>query len=282
MSGIIDKKKRDIMTKNLIKTMMDKPATKKNSIDTSALIEKIEYGYIAKKEDKHQQKKTFAPSTIVYGHGECARYWYLAFDGATFESKDTPYGVANMKSGTMSHDRIQQAMLDSGVAKEFLDDDGNPTTEFKVTSANPPIFGWGDAILTWNDEEYITEIKTMPKDTFEYFSNANKPKKGHVMQLLIYMKILEKAKGFLIYENKNTHELKVFLIEVNDIYKKWANETFEWLTQVREAWKSRQMPIKNYRSNSKICKTCPLQTACTEAEAGVIKIKPLEELSETM
>ena len=25
------------------------------------------------------EKKTFSPSTLGYGHGKCARYWFLAF-----------------------------------------------------------------------------------------------------------------------------------------------------------------------------------------------------------
>lgn len=259
---------------------MEKPAEQNKNVDIDSIIKKIEEGYVVNRIDKHQQKKTFAPSTLVYGHGECARYWYLAFEGGTFESKDTPYGVANMTSGTMSHDRIQKAMLDSGIATQFLDDDGNPTTEFKVTSSNPPIFGWGDAMITWNNEEYVGEIKTMQNDMFEYFKSVNKPKKGHLMQLLIYMRILEKAKGLMIYENKNTHELWIFPVEVNDVYKQWVNNTFEWLKVVRDAWKNKTIPKKNYRSNSKICKTCPLQKVCAVAEVGEVKIQPLEELSE--
>ena len=74
----------------------------------------------------------------------------------------------------------------------------------------------------------------------------------HLIQLLIYMKILKKAKGMLIYENKNNHELMIIPIEVNDHYIKWVDYTFEWLRQVRKAWEEKTLPKKNYRSNSKI------------------------------
>jgi CRISPR/Cas system-associated exonuclease Cas4 (RecB family) len=270
------------MTKNLLKQIMLKPEDKVSSVDTEALISKIEEGYTVKRVAKHQQKKTFAPSTIAYGHGECARYWYLAFEGNTFEDNTDAYGAANMTSGSMSHDRIQQAMLDAGIAKEFLDDEGKPTTEFKVTNAKPPIFGWGDAILNWNDEELVTEIKTMPNDAYQYFKTAGKPKKGHVIQLLIYMKILKKAKGIMLYENKNSHELHAFVIEINDVYKNWVEYAFGWLNTVRQAWEDKTLPRKNYRANSRICKNCPLQKACATAEVGSIKIEPLEDLSEVM
>jgi len=276
------------MTKNLLKEIMSKPEAKPQIIDTKALIEKINYGYTVKREPKHQVKKTFAPSTLVWNHGECARYWYLAFEGNIFESNDTPYGVANMTSGTHSHGRIQQAMLDAGIAVPYIDEEATKknngetvyTTEFKVFNDNPPIFGYGDGMLNWEDEEIVLEIKTMNSESFEYSRNNDKPRISHMMQLLIYMKILDKAKGVLIYENKNNHDLLVFPVEVNDIYKTWINNTFEWLKEVRSAWKKKTIPQKNYRANSKICKACPLKSACDNADSGTIKIKPLEKLSE--
>ncbi len=107
------------MTKNLLKSVMQKPVEKKKMLDTEELIKKIESGYTVNRIPKHTKKKTFAPSTLVYGHGECPRYWYLAFEGNIFTDSATPYSVANMTSGTLSHGRIQKAMMDSGV-QEFI------------------------------------------------------------------------------------------------------------------------------------------------------------------
>lgn len=270
------------MTKNLLKQIMMKPDDRPEIINTKDLIEKINQGYIAKRSSKHQVKKTFAPSTLVWNHGECARYWYLAFEGNVFENSDTPYGVANMTSGTDSHNRIQKAMLDADLAVVYYDDNNNPTTEFKVISNDPPIFGYGDAMLKWNDEEIVAEIKTMNSESFEYSKTKGSPRTSHMMQLLIYMKILKKSKGVLIYENKNTHELAAFPVEVNQFYKDWIDNTFSWLQEVRKAWVDKTLPQKNYRSNSKICKACPIKTACDNADKGLIKIKPLEKLSEIM
>lgn len=277
------------MTKNLLKQIMLKPEDGPQILDTQALIDKINSGYIAKRGPKHQVKKTFAPSTLVWSHGECARYWYLAFEGNVFESNDTPYGVANMTAGTKSHDRIQQAMLDADIAVAYVDEEETKkegetvyTTEFKVINNDPPIFGYGDAMIKWEGEEIVGEIKTMPSDAFEYFKTLGKPKLGHMMQLLLYMKILDKSKGVMIYENKNTHDLLAFPVQVNDKYIAWINNTFDWLRTVRQAWKDKTIPQKNYRSNSKICKGCPLKAACAVAEPGTIKIPALEGLSEVV
>jgi hypothetical protein len=54
------------------------------------------------------------------------------------------------------------------------------------------------------------------------------------------------------------------------------------MRDVRKAWTDKTLPTKNYRSNSKICKTCPIQKACEDAGSGVVKLKSLEGLSEVM
>jgi CRISPR/Cas system-associated exonuclease Cas4 (RecB family) len=262
------------MTKNLLQQVMLKRIEEKKSfVDAAALIEKIRYGYIAKRAPRFQQKKTFAPSTIAFSHGECARYWYLAFEGGVFEDNADPYGGANMTAGTKSHERIQQAMEDAGILVD---------SEFKIISEDPPIFGYGDVILNWEGEELLGEIKTMPSEGFEYRKAHGKAKTGHLIQLLIYMKILKRARAVLIYENKNNHDLLIIPVEVNDYYKQWVENAFEWMRTVRKHWENKELPIKNYRSNSKICKTCPLSKVCAEAGAGSVKIASLEALVETM
>jgi CRISPR/Cas system-associated exonuclease Cas4 (RecB family) len=262
------------MTKNLLQQVMLKKAGETPSfLNTKELIEKIQYGYIAKRGPKHQQKKTFAPSTIAFSHGECPRYWYLAFEGTTFEDNADAYGGANMTAGTKSHERIQQAMADAGILKD---------SEFKVTWNDPPIFGFGDVILDWGGEDLLGEIKTMPMEGFEYRQRVGKPKTGHLIQLLIYMKILNKSRAVLIYENKNNHDLLVIPVEAKQEYVKWVEGAFDWMRTVRKAWEDKQLPTKNYRSNSKICKTCPLRATCDVAGAGSVKIASLEALSETL
>lgn len=244
-----------------------------NKASMDALVQKIQSGYTANRGPRHQQKKTFAPSTIAFGHGECARYWYLAFEGGTFEDHADPFAGANMTNGTKSHERIQQAMKDSGI---LIDQ------EFKIINEDPPIFGYGDVILDWEGEELLGEIKTAMAEGFEYRKKSRKAKSGHLIQILIYMKILKKSKGVLIYENKNNHELLLIPVTINDYYVKWVNETFEWMRTVRKAWEDKTLPKKNYRSNSKICKTCPLSKVCASAGEGDIKINSMEPLDETL
>jgi CRISPR/Cas system-associated exonuclease Cas4 (RecB family) len=264
------------MAKSLLQQVMLKPVQKKidSFLNTEELIAKINSGYTVKRVDKFTTKKSFAPSTIAFSHGECARYWYLAFDGGMFEDNADAYGGANMTAGTKSHERIQEAM---GNVDDFLID-----SEFKITSEDPPIFGYGDVMLNWEGQELLGEIKTMPSEGFEYRKNHGKPKTGHLVQLLIYMKILKKDKAVLIYENKNNHELLILPVELNDYYAGWVDRAFEWMKTVRKSWEDKVLPEKTYRSNSKICKTCPISKICADAGTGGIRIEPLEPIDEAL
>ena len=264
------------MAKSLLQQVMLTPVQKKidSFLNTDELIQKINSGYTVNRIAKHQKKNSFAPSTIAFSHGECARYWYLAFDGNVFEDNADAYGAANMTAGTKSHERIQEAM---GNVDGFLVD-----SEFKVVSEDPPIFGYGDVMLNWDGQDLLGEIKTMPSEGFEYRKANGKPKTGHLIQLLIYMKILKKDKAVLIYENKNNHELLVLPVELNSYYAGWVDRAFGWMKEVRSAWENRTLPEKNYRSNSKICKTCPLSKICSESGTGDIKINSLEQIDEAL
>jgi CRISPR/Cas system-associated exonuclease Cas4 (RecB family) len=261
------------MIKNLLQEVVGTQEEVSSRKDMSDLVKAIEAGYTASRGTKYQKKKTFAPSTIAYGHGECARYWYLAFEGGDFEDYADAFAGANMTNGTKSHERIQKAMEDAGILVD---------SEFKITYEDPPIFGYGDVILNWEGEELLGEIKTAMAEGFEYRKKTRKPKSGHLIQLLIYMKILKKAKAVLIYENKNNHELLAIPVEANDYYVRWVNDAFDWMRAVRKSWEEKKLPKKNYRSNSKICKTCPLAKVCASAGEGDVKINSLEPLDEKM
>jgi CRISPR/Cas system-associated exonuclease Cas4 (RecB family) len=279
------------MSKNLLQGLMvkerKKEIIKKNSFDLEGLTEKITSGYTAGIEPEHKTKTTFAPSTLVYGNGECPRYWYFAFSGANFEETSDAFGIANRTNGTYSHERIQKALIQSGIVKVFEKKNEKTekiekTTEFEIRNDSPPIYGKGDGIINWNNEELLLEIKTAPVEGFEYRKRTGKAKKDHILQTLIYMKILGYKRGVILYENKNTHELLAIPLEVGDYYREYVNNAFDWMRVVRASWMKNELPIKNYRSNSKICKNCPVQKTCNDAGTGVVKIASLEELRETM
>ena len=255
------------MATNFLKQALNKQP--EGAIDTKAFIEKIESGYTANNGLNFKTKKTFSPSTLVYGNGACARYWFLAFSGAEFLDDNDAYAIANMSAGTLSHERIQKAITDAGIMVE---------QEKRIVAQDPPIFGFADAIVQWEEEQPVVEIKTMREESFAYRKHAKAPN-YHLMQLVIYMKVLGKKLGILLYENKNSHELHAITVEPTPELVAWADYAFDWMRTVRKQWESGDIPKKTYRSNSKVCGGCPIRDTCANADKGTVKIEPLEYLA---
>ncbi len=281
------------MAKNLLKEVMIKDSKKKkNKEDESfvdGLVDAINSGYLTKTKPKFTKKKNFSASNLTYGAGECPRYWYLAFDGQIFYDNADAFGVANRTQGSLGHGRIQEAIEASGLLDDEMEFDPlprkynkqtHPAMEFRVKIDDPPFDGYGDVMLKYKGERLVGEIKTISNEAFEYKKASKKSKMGHLMQLLMYMKVWGVGKGVMIYENKNNHELLTLPVTVNDHYRNWVNKTFDWMRIVYKSWQDKELPQKPYRSNSKICKVCPIQKACAEAEIGTVKIKPLELLKD--
>jgi len=278
------------MAKNLLKQIMIKDTKgklKDNKEDENfvdGLIDAINSGYLTKTKPKFTKKNNFSASGITYGAGECPRYWHLAFDGQIHYDNADAFGVANRTQGTLGHERIQEAIAASGLLAEDMEFDPiprkygkqiHPAMEFRVKTDDPPFDGYGDVMLNYKGERLIGEIKTMPNDGFQYKKISRRPKMGHLMQLLLYMKVWKMNKGVMIYENKNNHELLTLPVILNDHYRNWANQAFDWMREVYKTWQNKELAQIPYRSNSKICKVCPIQKACAEADTGTIKIKPL-------
>ena len=281
------------MAKNLLKEVMIKDSKKKKNKEdenfVDGLVDAINSGYLTKTKPKFTKKNNFSASNLTYGAGECPRYWYLAFDGQVFYDNADAFGVANRTQGSLGHGRIQEAIEASGLLDDEMEFDPlprkynkqtHPAMEFRVKVDDPPFDGYGDVMLKYNGERLVGEIKTISNEAFEYKKASKKSKMAHLMQLLMYMKVWGIGKGVMIYENKNNHELLTLPVTVNDHYRNWVNKTFDWMRVVYKSWQDKELPQKPYRSNSKICKVCPIQKACAEAEVGTVKIKPLELLKD--
>ena len=283
------------MAKNLLEQIMTKSTKKKvtNSEEDENFVEglptAINAGYLVKTKTKFVKKDNFSASGLTYGAGECPRYWTLAFDGQiTYDNSDA-MGVANRTQGTLGHGRIQEAIEASGLLAQDLEMDPlprkynkqtHPAMEFRVKVDDPPFDGYGDVMIDYKGERLVGEIKTIRNDEFEYRKINRRSKMAHLMQLLLYMKVWKMRKGVMIYENKNTHELLTLPVVVSEHYRAWAEEVFEWMKLVYKNWQEKQLPEIPYRSNSKICKVCPIQKACAEAGDGTIKIKPMRLLKD--
>lgn len=220
--------------------------------------EVLEAGYKAgARKSKWTKKTSFAPSGVGYGNGKCPRYWHYAFNGAEFDnSKNTALNIANMDNGTDSGKRLAKYLEQAGILV---------STEAPVKNIDPPIGGFMDAMVTWKGEEVPVEIKTTRSETFNIRQSKMEAPGYQLIQLLIYMYVFKKPRGFFVIENKNTHELLVLPVRMTDQNKALIESVLEWMRTVhKNAQDPNSLPTRPFTKSSPSCKSCPVQATCWE------------------
>lgn len=255
------------MARNIIGNLKFKKV-QEGGFDPHKFAEMIEEAYTSEnKRDAFTQKKTFSPSTIGYGHGNCARYWFIAFDGAEFSDSFDAQAVANMANGNDAHDRIQKIMGKTGTLKG---------TEIEVLNDSPPIRGFMDALIEWNGEEVAGEIKTIKSDGYAIRQASMSAPGYHQLQLLSYMKNKGIKQGFFYYENKDTQEFLIIPINMNERNEKIIDDCWEWLRKVYANWEAQTLPNRPFTKSQSACKYCPVKKVCwKELGDGEVEIEAM-------
>lgn len=266
--------------RNVVELENQTLAQKRFNADRLAAI--LNNAYLAqRRESSDRAKKSFAPSGIGYGAGTCPRQWWYAFSGGILREDDAdPVGIANMSYGTEAHARIQKLFEEAGILVE---------AERKVVTDDlpdmPPIFGFADLVINWQGEEVVGEIKTTSQESYVSKRAKNQPAGYHLLQVLIYMRVLGLNKGFILYENKNTQNMLIIPVTWNAVNTKLADDTFEWMQTVYDNWagspvasdKPRGLPKRPFKSNrSPACKSCAFLSHCWTDAEGIVELPVLE------
>lgn len=242
--------------------------------DVQRMADLLNTAYLAsRREPSDRAKKSFAPSGIGYGSGTCPRQWFYAFGGGILREEDIDaMSIANMAYGTEAHTRIQKIFEDAEILVEA---EREVVTD--KDSDFPPIFGYADLIVNWQGEEVVGEIKTTSQESYVSKKAKSTPAGYHLLQVLIYMRVLGLNKGFIVYENKNTQQLLIMPVTWNVANIKLADDAFDWMNMVYQNWKDGNLPTRPFPSIKNIvCKTCPFKTYCWEDDNGVVDLPALE------
>lgn len=245
--------------RSIIAAIKVKPRSNSTGFTVEKLEAALEKGYLlSARESKFTTKKSFAPSSIGYEKGTCPRYWHIAFSGADFIESPEAFGVAVMGAGTASHDRIQKALEKAGVVVEL---------EAKAELQDPPVFGYIDLILEIDGEKVVGEIKTTGADIFRYRMTSHKPAPYHLYQILLYMRITGLDKGFLMYEDRDSLQICVMEISMDEKNAKVLDDALDWMRTVYNNWKDGgEIAAAPWTKRNKACRHCPVFNDCWDEE----------------
>jgi len=209
------------------------------------LIEHIDKYYQDKRKDR-EQKHFYITDT-----GKCQRAVYFSMKG--YPKKEIePKILRVFDRGDIIHQRLMS---------DFY---GIP--EIKVTASEIDIptrdlfHGRADAIISIENKLYVVDIKS--SNDFK-FQKLGIPDLAHIKQIQLYMHYFEISQGILIYENKNTQDLKEFLVEYDsDLCKKIISEFEELKYQIENDI----MPQKPKNLASWQCSYCDFKKECDRIE----------------
>ena len=256
--------------RSIVASIKMKPAYKRPGFTVAKLEKALEEGYLlSRREPGEKQKKSFAPSSIGYQHGTCPRYWHIAFTGAWFDETADAVGVATMAHGNASHERIQEALEKAGVVVPVPPSDrprkGNGKPEHEAKLDDPPVFGYIDLILEIDGERVVGEIKTTGTDIWRYRATNHKPAPYHLYQILLYM-----DHGFLMYEDRDTFQIAVMEIRMDETNRKVLDDALEWMRSVHNNWKEGgEIPKAPWTRRNKSCRGCPVFEKCWNSDLPV-------------
>jgi len=206
------------------------------------------------REGGERTKESFAPSNLGYS-GTCPRYWYYAFNGVEFAYHNEPLAVANMKNGTSAGERIADTLEAAGILTGREVEVTNPTND-------PPIRGFIDALVNWQGQEVVVEVKTTNTNTWNSRVAKYTVPGYQLLQLLIYMHLTNHERGFLLTENKDTNQLFVYPVKMTEKNTQLVEDTLDWMRMVKENADNGELPTRPFNKSSYQCKGCPVRDKC--------------------
>ena len=129
----------------------------------------------------------------------CDRLLWLQFNGKT-----APGQVSSILKRIFDHGNITQ----NRYLEYFKKVDVYVNSEVQCKMTDPvKISGRADFILSINGHPYIVELKTIKASDFNALDG---PKKEHLIQLQVYLNLLNIENGAVLYECKDNQQIKLF------------------------------------------------------------------------
>lgn len=158
------------------------------------LKELIDKFYLEKQKDRDQHH------FYVTDAGKCPRQIFFKFKKAPKEEMEARI-LRMFDHGDYIHRLILNALFSIGVVR---------AAEINIP-VQEIISGRADAIISLDDGNlYVLDIKSINS---MFFKNLEQPKEENINQIQFYLHFFKIQKGILLYVNKDTQELKEFLVE---------------------------------------------------------------------
>jgi CRISPR/Cas system-associated exonuclease Cas4 (RecB family) len=221
------------------------------------LKELIDKFYLDREKGKDREQTRF----YVTDAGRCQRTVFFKFKKAPREEIEARV-LRLFEHGDYIHRLILNTLFSLGLVR---------SSEINI----PPqqiISGRADAILTYENELYVLDIKSI--NSF-IFKTLVQPKEDNFDQIQLYLHFFQIPKGILLYVNKDTQELKEFIV----VYDRSRSEALlKELQALKGKVENNVIPsrLSDYPDN-KQCQFCQFREICGQALSGEMNWSELKK-----
>jgi hypothetical protein len=215
--------------------------------------------------DKPRMSGVFSPSECCDEDNWCQRKFYfdlrkIPYDDNFTKPAETDNGLKRLFDlGTMVHWYIQACLYRAGILT---------AVEVPVVSKKYLVNGSMDGEVFYQGEKMALEIKTM--NTFQ-FGRLTSPVEKQVKQVSIYAHFNGLEKILMVYYDKNTSEMKEFVVDVNiDFVERFKALSLRVQQRVAFNLRRKGEDITLHQLEPRVCKTatcaraskCPYTSTC--------------------
>ncbi|HDZ54388.1 MAG TPA: Dna2/Cas4 domain-containing protein [Candidatus Nealsonbacteria bacterium] len=214
------------------------------------LKELIDKFYLDRQKDKEQHH------FYITDAGRCPRATFLKFKNAPRKEMEAKI-LRMFDHGDYIHQLIMKPLLGIREIHVVASEVNIPPQEL--------ISGRADAIISDGQELHVLDIKSMNSIIFR---NLQQPKEENVNQIQLYLHYFKIKKGILLYVNKDTQELKEFVVDYD---KAQVQSLLSGLTNLKTKIHSNIVPsrMESWPSNWQ-CRYCQFKEICRMAGSGEV------------
>jgi CRISPR/Cas system-associated exonuclease Cas4 (RecB family) len=200
---------------------------------------------------RNQKKDREQHHFYITDAGKCSRAVFFKFKKAPAEEME-PRILMMFDHGDHIHQLIMKPLLGIRGVQVVAAEVNIPPQEL--------IAGRADAILSDGKELYVLDIKSI---NGQIFKSLNEPKEEHINQIQLYLHFFKQKKGILLYVNKDTQELKEFLVDYDP---EIPQSLLKGLSELKTKIDTNVIPsrISSWPENWQ-CKYCQFKEICLVA-----------------
>jgi CRISPR/Cas system-associated exonuclease Cas4 (RecB family) len=211
---------------------------------------------ILNKVEEEAKQESGKPHTLgVYRASEiggCARALQYATQEYPKEEL-TPETYLIFKDGHLHHHAVRELLAKVGTVSHV-----EMTISKKYKHNGESFLITGTCDLVFND--MVIDIKSISTFRFKYI-DKNYPQDfmNYLEQVRLYMDILGKTKGALLFKDKNTAELKIKYVSNDDIL---LTNILDRVAQIHKLNKEKKLITRPYGRDTWHCKLCSYRLQC--------------------